>query len=270
MARDTTHALSFGKNVGDYERGRPGYPDAAVDWMLAQATPGSSPYDTAPVRIPADHEGGEAPAGRLAVVDVGAGTGKFTASLVARDLDVSAVEPDPVMRASLTRNYPSVTAYQGTGESMPLPDASADLVTFAQSWHWVDVDAASAEVARVLKPTGALALIWNIRDQSVDWVARLAEIIGASEAEQYESVTPPVALPLVTFEHAQFSWDNPMNREQVFAMIASRSYIIALEPGERAEMLERVGVLLDEHPQLAGHDTYFMPYSTRVTLAHHA
>ncbi|MCU1478943.1 MAG: methyltransferase protein [Subtercola sp.] len=269
MARDTTHALSFGQNVGDYERGRPSYPDAAVDWMLAQATPGSSPYDTAPVRIPAKHPGADHTE-PLAVVDVGAGTGKFTASLVARDLAVSAVEPDPVMRASLTRNYPSVTAYQGTGESMPLPDASADLVTFAQSWHWVDVDAASAEVARVLKPTGALALIWNIRDQSVDWVARLGDIMGASAAEQYESVTPPVAWPLATVEHAQFSWDNPMTRDQLLAMITSRSYIIALEPGARAELLERVGVLLDEHPQLAGHDTYLMPYSTRVTLARRA
>ncbi|GGF37619.1 class I SAM-dependent methyltransferase [Subtercola lobariae] len=260
MARDTTHALSFGQNVGDYERGRPGYPDAAVEWMLAQSQPGNSPSDTEPT----------SGAAQLAVVDVGAGTGKFTSSLVARGLEVTAVEPDSVMRASLIRSYPTVTALQGTGESMPLPDASADLVTFAQAWHWVDVPEASAEVARVLKPSGRLALIWNIRDQSVDWVARLGEIMGSSAAEDYDSLTPPVGDALETVEHGQFFWDNPMSRDQLLAMITSRSYIIALEPEARAELLVRVWRLLDEHPQLAGHDTYVMPYQTRVTLARRA
>ncbi|MEF2976297.1 class I SAM-dependent methyltransferase [Subtercola sp. YIM 133946] len=303
MARDRSLALSFGTNVTDYERGRPGYPDAAVEWMLAQATPGSSPSDTEPAPAPAaattgsfpsetepasasaaaaapngsprpDIEpsrtssapGGTAPS-PLRVVDVGAGTGKFTASLVARGLDVTAVEPDDVMRAGLERNFGTVTAVRGTGESMPLPDGSADLVTFAQSWHWVDVERASREVARVLAPAGAVALVWNIRDQSVDWVRRLGEIMGSSAAEDYDTLTPSLGAPLETVEHAQFFWDNPMTREQLLAMVSSRSYIIALEPDERTALLGRIERLLDEHPQLAAHDTYVMPYETRVTLA---
>src|ERR1700712_1163347 len=168
MARDTTHALSFGQNVADYERGRPGYPDAAIEWMLAQAVVGSSPFGSSPFGTKPAPASAEHP---LAVVDVGAGTGKFTASLVTRGLTVTAVEPDEVMRQTLSGKFPSVVALSGTAESMPLADASADLVTFAQAWHWVDVPAASAEVARVLRPGGSLALVWNIRDSGVDWVA---------------------------------------------------------------------------------------------------
>ncbi|UFS58535.1 class I SAM-dependent methyltransferase [Subtercola endophyticus] len=300
MARDTTHALSFGQNVSDYERGRPGYPDAAVEWMLAQATPGSSPADTEPVVAPPDDAApGGSPAGSrfplaepghaetghatqgytaapglaehpLAVVDVGAGTGKFTASLVSRGLAVTAVEPDAVMRQTLAGNLPSVVAVSGTAEHMPLPDASADLVTFAQAWHWVDVPTASAEVARVLKADGVLALVWNMRDNTVDWVARLSDIMGASGAEEYDTISPSIDPPMVAFEHARFGWDNELSRDQLFAMITSRSYVIAMQPAERDAMLERVAQLLDTHPQLAGRTSYLMPYETRVTLARRA
>ncbi|MCU1475461.1 MAG: methyltransferase protein [Subtercola sp.] len=287
MARDNTYALSFGQNVGDYERGRPGYPDAAVEWMLAQSTPGSSLSDTrlltaasterAPDAVepsssePAPRSAGHPPAGHpLAVVDVGAGTGKFTASLVSRGLDVTAVEPDSVMRETLAGKFPSVVAVGGRAESLPLADASADLVTFAQAWHWVDVAVASAEVARVLKPTGVLALVWNMRDNRVDWVARLSDIMGSSGAEDYDTLDPSIGAPLVAFEHADFGWDNELTRDQLFAMITSRSYVIAMQPAEREAMLARVSQLLDTHPQLAARTTYLMPYETRVTLAHRA
>jgi SAM-dependent methyltransferase len=248
MPRDNTNALSFGQAVGDYERGRPGYPVAAIDWILEQTAESAVTDD-------------------LAIVDVGAGTGKFTASLVERGLNVTAVEPDDTMRATLSTKFPHTKAVRGTAEHIPLPDASADLVTFAQAWHWVDVDAASVEVARILKPGGALTLVWNIRDESVDWVARLGEIIGASAAEDYENRRPPVGPPLGRVAYAEFFWDNPMTRDELLAMVTSRSYIIAMQPDERADVVARLNDLLDEHPELAGHTTYVMPYVTRVTLA---
>jgi SAM-dependent methyltransferase len=236
-------ALSFGRAADDYERGRPGYPVAAVDWLLHQA-------------------------GHVTdVVDVGAGTGKFTASLVAQGLTVTAVEPDPEMRARLTANYSEVLALSGTAEAMPVDDASADLVTFAQSWHWVDVPRASAEVARVLRPGGALALVWNIRDPEVEWVERLGEVMGSSTAEQYASHDPLLAAPLAVEAYAEFRWENPLPRAELIAMVTSRSYVITMALAEREALLERLAELLDSHPDLAGQTEYRMPYRTRVTIA---
>ncbi|MBF4635057.1 class I SAM-dependent methyltransferase [Agreia pratensis] len=247
MARSSEHALSFGRAVGDYDRGRPSYPAEAIEWVLEQIDPA--------------HPGG------ARVVDLGAGTGKFTAGLVDHGFDVTAVEPDALMRERLTQNLPTVSALEGSGEHLPLDDASVALVTVAQAWHWVDVAATSLEVARVLEPGGALALVWNIRDADVEWVARLGEVIGASEAEKYGSTTPPVGAPLERQAYREFRWVAEMSREQFFAMVTSRSYVITMAEAERDEMLARLGQLLDEHPDLAGRTSYAMPYVTRVTIA---
>jgi SAM-dependent methyltransferase len=246
MTRDIRHALSFGKAVGDYDRGRPGYPDDAVDWLL-------------------DH----APA-RPAVLDVGAGTGKFTASLAARGLEVTAVDPDPGMLARLAENLPGVGTAEGSAESLPVEAGSADLVTLAQAWHWVDSDAASREVARVLRPGGVLGLIWNIRDEGVEWVRALSEVMGASEAERFDSITPPVGESLERAGFAEFRWQNRMTRAELLAMVTSRSYVITMADDERRAMLARLETVLDTHPHLAGHTEYDMPYLTRVTVARRA
>jgi SAM-dependent methyltransferase len=179
---------SFGSAVDAYDRGRPGYPDDAVDWLV-----GHAPARVARAFVPERARAAGADASdRVRAVDLGAGTGKFTASLVARGLDVTAVEPDTAMLERLTAQLPSVRALAGTAEAIPLPDASVELVTAAQSWHWVDPECASAEVARVLVPGGVLALVWNIRDESVPWVRRLGEVAGSSAAERFETVQPPL------------------------------------------------------------------------------
>lgn len=250
MPRNTEHALSFGQAASDYERGRPSYPREAVDWLVARAAVGDAPV----------HD----------VVDVGAGTGKFTTSLVAHGLAVTAVEPDPQMLSRLAINHPSVVALIGSAESLPLEDASADLVTFAQSWQWVDVPAASAEVSRVLRPGGALALVWNIRDDSVPWVAALAEVMGASAAEEYNSTTPLITAPLRLEDYAEFRWENPLGRAELLAMVASRSYVITMEAAARAALLLELEDLLDSHPDTAGLDEYRLPYVTRVSIARSA
>jgi SAM-dependent methyltransferase len=246
MAKDPDLALSFGEQASAYERGRPGYPDDAVDWILSRA---ATDDDALPD-----------------VVDVGAGTGKFTASLVGRSASVTAVEPDAAMGARLAAGLPSVLAVAGTGEELPLGDASADVVTFAQSWHWVDVDRASAEVARVLRPGGVLALVWNVRDESVPWVAEFTRVIGTSIAEEFETVAPPVAEPLRRDAHAEFRWSNELDRQGLHDLVSSRSGIIALDEPERAGILAALDRLLDTHPDLAGRDRYTLPYLTRVTI----
>lgn len=119
------------------------------------------------------------------MLDIGAGTGKFTRSLVARNLDVIAVEPDDIMREILLTSLPTVRALAGTAERLPLPDNSVDAVTLAQAWHWVDQPAATAEIARVLRPGGTLGLVWNIQDETVPWVKKRGDVMGRSDAERF-------------------------------------------------------------------------------------
>lgn len=248
MAPHRNHelALTFGAEADAYDRGRPGYPPAALDWIVSGARAGDRGVDA---------------------VDVGAGTGKFTAGLVERAASVTAVEPDDAMRARLEAVLPGVRAVAGTGERMPLADASVDLVTVAQAWHWVDVEAASREVGRVLRPGGVLALVWNVRDDSTPWVRELTRVMGSSIAEDFDTVTPPLAAPLERAEHREFAWVNPVTRAELVAMITSRSYVIAMSDSERATLFTALDELLDTHPDLAGRDRYPLPYVTRVTLA---
>ncbi len=212
---DPRLALSFGASSAEYERGRPSYPAEAVAWLV--------------------------PAGATAVADVGAGTGKLTAALAAPGRTVVAVDPDPEMLAALHDRLPGVPTLRGTGESLPLADASMDAVTFAQSWHWVDPVRGSAEVARVLRPGGVLGLIWNVRDERAAWVAELSQVLHRSVAEVLvDGEGPRVAAPLGPLETHEVAWEQPMGVEDVVAMAASRSYVIAADPDRRVRLLAEV------------------------------
>jgi SAM-dependent methyltransferase len=145
---DPRRALSFGRFADAYARWRPGYPSDAVDWM-----------------VPPD-------ASRLA--DVGAGTGKLTAALVERGLVVHAVEPDPAMLAVLRRLVPEAVAHPGSSEALPLADRSVDAVLVADAWHWFEPEPSIAEVRRVLRPGGWLALVWNLVKPVEPWELELA------------------------------------------------------------------------------------------------
>ena len=144
--------------AGEYERGRPGYPREAIDWLL-----GSDPLD---------------------VLDVGAGTGKLTYALSHAGHRVIAVEPLGEMRELLSARLPAVRALAGSAERLPLEDASVDAVTVGAAFHWFDQGAALAEVARVLRPGGVLGLLGNAFDPSQPWVARVREILGPPAIER--------------------------------------------------------------------------------------
>ena len=150
-------ARGFAAAADAYERGRPEHSAESVE-LLAR-------------------ELGFGPGSR--VVDLGAGTGKLTRQLVATGADVVAIEPIAEMRAKLA-SLPSVHAMAGTAEDLPLPNHSVDAVLVAQAFHWFDALRAMSEIRRVLKPGGGLGLIWQARDASVPWVARLNEIIDAA------------------------------------------------------------------------------------------
>jgi SAM-dependent methyltransferase len=148
-------AAGFGGDMSVYERGRPSYPCDAVAWLVDGL--GIGP-------------------GRE-VLDLAAGTGKLTRLLTSSGAHVTAVEPSAAMRAEFRRAVPGVEILDGTAESLSLADGSVDAITVAQAFHWFDVRAATAEMARVLVPGGGLGLIWNERDASVPWVAELSRII---------------------------------------------------------------------------------------------
>lgn len=225
----------FGTAAGDYSKGRPSYPPDAVAWLLGGVTG--------------------------AVADVGAGTGKLTAEIARQGFAVTAIDPDAAMLASLAADLPQVPHAVGTAESLPLEDASVGAVTFGQAWHWVDVPAASAEVARVLTPGGVLGLIWNVRDEAVDWVAALGEAMGSSKAESMISAYEvEVGAPFGPLEERVFRWENPMTHEQVRAMVRSRSYYIAGDADFRA----RIDAGVDEVLAALGTDAVAMPYVTHA------
>lgn len=199
------------------------------------------------------------------MLDLGAGTGLFTARLVERGLDVVAVEPSDGMRAELSAALPAVEALPGSAEQIPLPAASVDAVTVAQAWHWVDVVPAVAEVARVLRPGGTLGLVWNVRDVSVDWVAQLGRIMHPGTEHDMFSDDPPVGPPFSPIERRDFHWEQQLSRATVLDLVTSRSYFIVLPAEERAAMLANVATLLRTHPDLAGGDGVVLPYITRCS-----
>jgi SAM-dependent methyltransferase len=240
-------ATSFGAEARNYEAGRPEYPFDAVAWMLERM-----------------------PAGSHRVADVGAGTGKLTRVLTqAPGAEVVAVDPDLEMLAALREAVPGVPTFRGSAERMPLPDASVDAAVLGQAWHWVEPIAASAELGRVVRSGGVLGLIWNIRDERADWVRRLTEIMHSSPAENMVNGPgtsgPTIEAPFAEIETERWEWVRPMTRMQLRQMALSRSYLITAPDEERAEIIRRIDVLVDD--LVIDDGTIDLPYVTHAFRA---
>ena len=204
------------------------------------------------------------------VLDLAAGTGKLTRELVATGADVVAVEPIAEMLAVLRESLPSVRAISGTAEAIPLADGSVDAVAVGQAFHWFRGEEALTEIHRVLRPGGRLGLAWNIRDESVPWVAALTRIMepvrgtaprAGSGAWREAFVRTARFEPL---EHATFRHVHRLTREGVVARVASVSFVAALREAERAAVLDRVRELFDGDPDTRGRAEIELPYRTDV------
>lgn len=223
----------FERQAEAYERGRPAYPRQATTWLAVE-------LDLGPDRT---------------VVDVGAGTGKLTRALVPSEAVVIAVEPVAAMRGVLERELPGITALEGTAESLPLDDETADAIVAGQAFHWFDGSAALAEFHRVLRLGGRLGLIWNARDRGQPLQRAIDELteplrgctpsLGSGKwrtAFDGSALFRPVSERKIPFEL-------PLDLDTFIDRIASVSFIAALDDERRRDLLERVRQLAAQHPE---------------------
>jgi SAM-dependent methyltransferase len=254
VADDTSPALSFGPAADLYDEIRPTYPPAALEWALGPATnipaPGASRGE--PERSP------------RRVVDLGAGTGILTRVALGLGYEVVPVEPDAAMRARLARTTPGARPLAGSAEAIPVPDGQLDGVIAGQSYHWFDPERAHREIARVLKPGGVFAPIWNIRDESVPWLAELTRIADGVHGQDsgvhddglrdrdFGSQFGPV-------ERELFRHEVSMTAESLVKLMASRSYYLTATPEKQARIEADIRALAAGLPE-----TFPLPYVTVV------
>lgn len=235
---------SFVTGADRYDRLRPGYPRAAAEFLVGRA--------------------------HARVADIGAGTGKLTAVLRALGHDVVAVEPSAPMRAGLSRAVPGVRVLDGTAEATGLPGASVDVATFGQSWHWADVHRASAELARVLRPGGAVAMAWNVFDHRHGWVDRLEEAMhhtpmawprDTQGRDQASDVAPEG--PFGRAVRHQVTWVAPVRLTDLVQLVTTRSYYLASDATAQQSLLATVRrAVRRDFPDLADDDVVEVPYVT--------
>jgi SAM-dependent methyltransferase len=248
--------MSFGAVADDYDRLRPPPPEAAIDWLV--------------------------PAGCRVAVDLAAGTGLLSRALARKVPQVIAVEPDDRMAEVLRARSPGVRVTRGRGESIPLPDASADGVFISSAWHWLDLERAPAEIARVLRDGGRLGLIWTSRDRQVDWLQELDASrdrdradrpVGEGEART-RGWRREIAVPEELFTNAKdrsFTFVRPMAKDDLVAMLGTYSGVITASSQDRAALLTRAEAMLEQ--RFPGVDRIDVPMRTwcwradRVTRA---
>ncbi len=232
-ARVHPDARGFDQSADAYERGRPTYPRAAVDWLATRLRIGRGSR----------------------VLDLAAGTGKFTRELVARGADVVAVEPAPGMRERLRAELPEVEVLDGTAEAIPLADGSADAVTVAQAFHWFRPDETFPELHRVLRDGGGLGLVWNSRDERdpihAEAVALLEPLRG--DAPWWRTLDASDLLrssPLFRgVEKAEFPHRQEVDADGFVTRFLSVSFVASAAPDVRARVereLRRIAARQDE------------------------
>lgn len=245
MSVHETARRGFASAADVYEESRPGYPTDAIEWLTGELElrPGKT------------------------VVDLAAGTGKLTRLLIATGANIIAIEPVAEMRDALVRTAPGADARHGTAERTGLPDASADAVTVAQAFHWFDGPAALAEVHRVLRPAGRLALVWNVRDLDHPTQRAVEDLFAP-----YRGNTP---------SHRSGRWRDALDESELFRpagrrdfpnvqqldadalvrRVASTSFIADLPAGERNHVLDQARRIAAGEP-----DRFPFPYTTEIEI----
>jgi SAM-dependent methyltransferase len=233
-------ARAYLSGAGRYDRVRPGYPPAVADWVV--------------------------PADARQAVDVGAGTGLFTRDLVERGIEATAIDPSEDMLAVLATHLPEVPAVVGTAEHTGLPRSSADLLVLAQTWHWCDHAATVREAARVLRPGGRLAVVWNQLDVSLPWVHRLSRIMHAGDVFSPED-RPSFGPSFGPSEELLVHWTQELAVEDVVDLARSRSYYRRASPALRSRVETNLSWYLTDYLAFRPGAVLRLPYYTHAWRA---
>jgi SAM-dependent methyltransferase len=239
-------AEGFTAGAVNYVEGRPEYPPEIEEWLT--------------------HDLGLS-AGKIAL-DLGAGTGKFSSRLLATGATVIAVEPVQAMLDQLIRQYPGIEVRSGSAEAIPLKDASVDAVVCAQAFHWFATREALHEIGRVLKPGGAFGLIWNLRDESVPWVAALSRIMQPFEgdAPRFHSQKWREVFPAEGFgplrEKRFANWHTGSPEKVIIERVLSVSFMAALTLEQKEQVTAQMREVIATSPELAGKTQVTFPYET--------
>jgi SAM-dependent methyltransferase len=232
-------ALSFGTIAEHYDRYRPAPPVEALDWVLPEHC--------------------------QSVVELGAGTGALTELLRDRVREIVAVEPDPAMRAVLVTQLRGISLVGAVAEALPLVSSRFDAAVAASSWHWMDPIRTPVEVARVLRPGGALGLLWNGADRSVDWVQEILgpgniprEVIAQRMSERHKPDFSGGA-PFHDLESHAVVYSLHLGVDEMVGLMGSYSRVFTLPEEVRQPLLARVASLTEKRLRDTGLPTVELP-----------
>ncbi|HEY1722365.1 MAG TPA: methyltransferase domain-containing protein [Magnetospirillaceae bacterium] len=240
----STAAAGFAKRVDEYVAGRPDYPPEVLAALPSAET----------------------------IVELGAGTGKFTRVLIGRAKRVVAVEPLPEMAARIPQGGDTgIEVINAKAEAVPLPDGTADLVCCATSYHWFDYPEAANEIHRLLKPGGHLALLWNRRDSNVPWVGEFSKLIEgySKDSRRFGSDYWRQIFTNPNFERVgdyAFPFVHRMPVSGIVDRAFSTSYIAQLPEAEAADLRAKLAALIERHDTLRSATEVEFPYIALLYL----
>jgi len=242
-------AVGFERAAARYERSRPSYPSQAVELIISAL----------------------GPAGGSPTIELGAGTGKLTRLLAPSGVRVVAIEPVDAMRRTL-RATTACDVVGAVAEALPFREATFGAAVAAQTFHWLDGDRTVPELARVLRPRGRAALVWNVRDESEPWVAAITDVI-----EPFRGDTPSyrdgrwerafdASAAFSPLERRSFAYRHETTCEGVVERVLSISFIASLGDHDRDEVAREIRRILRKADVADDDAPLAFPYRTDLWL----